>query len=237
MRRIVERCREAAVAMKIVPGLQALLSGRARMSEIREVRLDPSTIREALRGRRGSVTGAGGSIGSEICRQVAAVGPALLVLLDRHEGGSPRSRRSWPRRIRTRRCCREPLERHGRHRAGWAHHRHPPGDDVLLHDDPRGRAARAPRLDAGPGRGDLRAGDGRARAHHRAGAGPGAALGARAGAGYRDRLHGAPPGGEALRGAERLILQARRDLENARKNIGIAAYEVAAFLAHQSVEK
>ena len=45
------------------------------------------------------------------------------------------------------------------------------------------------------------------------------------------------PGGEALRGAERLILQARRDLENARKNIGIAAYEVAAFLAHQSVEK
>ena len=37
--------------------------------------------------------------------------------------------------------------------------------------------------------------------------------------------------------AERLLLQARRDLENARKNIGIAAYEVAAFLAHQAVEK
>ena len=36
---------------------------------------------------------------------------------------------------------------------------------------------------------------------------------------------------------ERLILQARRDLENARKNIGIAAYEVAAFLSHQAVEK
>lgn len=36
---------------------------------------------------------------------------------------------------------------------------------------------------------------------------------------------------------ERLILQARRDLENARKNIGIGAYEVAAFLAHQGVEK
>jgi len=37
--------------------------------------------------------------------------------------------------------------------------------------------------------------------------------------------------------AERLILQARRDLTNARKNIGIGAYDVAAFLCHQSVEK
>lgn len=36
---------------------------------------------------------------------------------------------------------------------------------------------------------------------------------------------------------ERLVLQARRDLENARKNIGIGAHEVAAFLSHQSVEK
>jgi HEPN domain-containing protein len=36
---------------------------------------------------------------------------------------------------------------------------------------------------------------------------------------------------------ERLVLQARRDLVNARKNIGIEAYEVAAFLAHQAVEK
>lgn len=36
---------------------------------------------------------------------------------------------------------------------------------------------------------------------------------------------------------ERLVLQARRDLVNARKNIGIDAYEVAAFLSHQAVEK
>ena len=62
-------------------------TGRARVSEIREVRLDPPTIRATLRGRRVVVTGAGGSIGGEICRQVAAVGSALLVLLDRDEGG------------------------------------------------------------------------------------------------------------------------------------------------------
>jgi HEPN domain-containing protein len=37
--------------------------------------------------------------------------------------------------------------------------------------------------------------------------------------------------------AERLVLQGRRDLENAGKNIGIGAYEVSAFLAHQAVEK
>ena len=50
------------------------------------VRLDPGTIRSALSGRRVLVTGAGGCIGPEICRQVAGVEPALLVLLDRHEG-------------------------------------------------------------------------------------------------------------------------------------------------------
>ncbi len=98
MRRIVKCCQDGAVTMKIVPGLEALLAGRTRVSEIRgvrledllqrePVRLDPSTIRGALRGRRVMVTGAGGSIGSEICRQVAAVEPELLVLLDRHEAG------------------------------------------------------------------------------------------------------------------------------------------------------
>jgi O-antigen biosynthesis protein WbqV len=49
------------------------------------VRIDPSMIRAALRGRRVLVTGAGGSIGSEICRQVAAQEPALLVLVDKAE--------------------------------------------------------------------------------------------------------------------------------------------------------
>lgn len=48
---------------------------------------------------------------------------------------------------------------------------------------------------------------------------------------------GAGPRARSGKDAERLVLQARRDLENARKNIGIGAYEVSAFLAHQAVEK
>jgi FlaA1/EpsC-like NDP-sugar epimerase/ActR/RegA family two-component response regulator len=96
MRHIFDHCRVAGVAMKTVPGLGSLLEGTARISELREVRLedllrrepahlDLQLIRAFLHGRRVLVTGAGGSIGSEICRQVAVCEPESLVLLDRGE--------------------------------------------------------------------------------------------------------------------------------------------------------
>jgi FlaA1/EpsC-like NDP-sugar epimerase len=96
MRQIVDLCRQAGLSMKTVPGLGLLLAGTAQVLELREVRvedllrreparLDVSLIRNSLRGRRVLVTGAGGSIGSEICRQVAVCEPAVLVLLDRSE--------------------------------------------------------------------------------------------------------------------------------------------------------
>ncbi len=96
MRRIFDCCREAGLEMRTIPDLDSLLAGTARISELRELRLedllrreparlDRSLIRDSLGGRRVLVTGAGGSIGSEICRQVAACEPALLVMLDKGE--------------------------------------------------------------------------------------------------------------------------------------------------------
>lgn len=58
------------------------------------VDVDPGTIRAALRDRRVLVTGAGGSIGSEICRQVAAVGPRSWCCWTGTEDLAPRCRRS-----------------------------------------------------------------------------------------------------------------------------------------------
>ena len=95
-RRIFELCSAAGLAMKIVPGTGQLLNGTARASLVRDVRLedllrreplhlDAVAVRSYLHGRSVLVTGAGGSIGSEICRQVAAQEPEFLVLLDKSE--------------------------------------------------------------------------------------------------------------------------------------------------------
>jgi FlaA1/EpsC-like NDP-sugar epimerase len=96
MRRILESCRKSGVPFKSVPALSELLQGKAKIGQLREVRpedllgrdpvqLDLNRLREELRGRRILVTGAGGSIGSELCRQLAAFEPELLVLFERAE--------------------------------------------------------------------------------------------------------------------------------------------------------
>ncbi len=96
--RIVQRCRESGITFKSVPGLSELFAGRARIGQLQEVqaedllgraavRLDVDVLRRELRGRRILVTGAAGSIGSELCRQLAAFEPDTLVLLDRAESG------------------------------------------------------------------------------------------------------------------------------------------------------
>ena len=96
MRRIFDHCRQAGLAMKTMPALGSLLAGTVKISDLHEVhledllrrepaRLDLSLIRAYLQGRRVLVTGAGGSIGSEICRQVAVCDPALLIMLDKGE--------------------------------------------------------------------------------------------------------------------------------------------------------
>lgn len=94
--RIVSSCNEAGVKVRIIPGLFELLDGRVSVSRMRDieiedilgrepVRLDDTEIRRFLSGKRVMVTGAGGSIGSELARQVARLAPETLVLVERAE--------------------------------------------------------------------------------------------------------------------------------------------------------
>jgi FlaA1/EpsC-like NDP-sugar epimerase len=96
MRRIVDLCKAARVRFKTIPGLDRLIDGRVTVNLIRDVDiedllgrapvvLDTDQISAAMLGRTVMVTGAGGSIGSEICRQLCRFGPASLVLVERTE--------------------------------------------------------------------------------------------------------------------------------------------------------
>ncbi|MFP8872714.1 MAG: nucleoside-diphosphate sugar epimerase/dehydratase, partial [Myxococcota bacterium] len=97
-RRITERCREADIACLRLPNLSEIVAGRVLYSQMREVKVEdlltrkPVTvgtprIQALVRGKTVLVTGAAGSIGSELCRQIAAAGPRTLILFDRHENG------------------------------------------------------------------------------------------------------------------------------------------------------
>ena len=96
MRRIAEICRANDIPTKVIPGIYEIVGGHVNLSRIREleiedllgravVDLDMSALSEQLRGKIVLVSGAGGSIGSELCRQVCQFGPARLVLLEQAE--------------------------------------------------------------------------------------------------------------------------------------------------------
>ena len=95
-RRAVEICAHAGLKALTVPAFDDLVSGRVTVSELRHVELDDllgrdpvsldtGGLREWLRNRVVMVTGAGGSIGSELCRQVARFEPSKLVLFELNE--------------------------------------------------------------------------------------------------------------------------------------------------------
>jgi FlaA1/EpsC-like NDP-sugar epimerase len=96
IRHILEVCRRAGVPARTVPGLYDILSGQVHVSQIRPVeiedllrrepvQIDAAAVQALLRDRRVLVTGAGGSIGSELCRQIARAEPACLVMLGHGE--------------------------------------------------------------------------------------------------------------------------------------------------------
>ena len=96
LRRLVELAEQAGVPVRTLPPIEDLMSGRVGVNELREVSiedllgrepvsLDWEAIRTGLSGKRIMVTGAGGSIGSELCRQLACLEPAELILLENGE--------------------------------------------------------------------------------------------------------------------------------------------------------
>jgi FlaA1/EpsC-like NDP-sugar epimerase len=96
VREVVKAAFDAGVRTQIVPGLFEILSERVSVTSIREVRIEDLLRREVIQtdlgqvqalagGRTVLVTGGGGSIGSELCRQIAALDPAKLVVLGHGE--------------------------------------------------------------------------------------------------------------------------------------------------------
>ena len=96
IREIMKICQQGGVTARTVPGVYELIDGRVSVSQIREVQLEDLLRRDPVRtnmeeisgylgGQVVLVTGAGGSIGSELCRQLAPFSPRQLLLLGKGE--------------------------------------------------------------------------------------------------------------------------------------------------------
>jgi FlaA1/EpsC-like NDP-sugar epimerase len=96
IRELIEMCKGTNLRFRTVPALSDLIEGRVQVSQIRPVSiedllgrdpvtLDTQAIGEYIRGKVVMVTGAGGSIGSEMCRQIARFQPKMLLLVERME--------------------------------------------------------------------------------------------------------------------------------------------------------
>ena len=111
IREIVALCEAAEVPSRIMPGMSSLLSGEVSVSQLRNVeiedllrrepvRIDSEAVTRMLTGARVLITGAGRSIGSELCRQIVRCGPARLTLLGHGENSlfmiENELRRDWP---------------------------------------------------------------------------------------------------------------------------------------------
>ena len=96
LRRILDVCKSCSVAYKTLPGIGEIVDGRVSIKKLRDVdyadllrrdpvKLDMAGIKDYLVGKTVLVTGCGGSIGSELCRQLLRFSPGKLVLFDASE--------------------------------------------------------------------------------------------------------------------------------------------------------
>lgn len=96
---IVDLCRNTGCEVKILPGMAQLIRGEYYVGQLRPVELedllgrdtipvDVKAIGDYVRGKRVLVTGGGGSIGSELCRQIASHSPEMLVIFDIYENNA-----------------------------------------------------------------------------------------------------------------------------------------------------
>lgn len=96
VRDVVACCEQAEVILKVLPSVRDIVGGRVSVRDVRDLRIDDflgrepveidlGSVRSILLGKRVLITGAGGSIGSEICHQVASFEPAELLLIDHDE--------------------------------------------------------------------------------------------------------------------------------------------------------
>jgi FlaA1/EpsC-like NDP-sugar epimerase len=96
IRDIVDICSETGIMTCTLPGIHEILNGRVRLESIRDVRIedllrrepvqtDTDSVSQFVKGKRVLITGAGGSIGSELCRQVLSFSPSEILLVGHGE--------------------------------------------------------------------------------------------------------------------------------------------------------
>ncbi|MCX5803001.1 MAG: nucleoside-diphosphate sugar epimerase/dehydratase, partial [Proteobacteria bacterium] len=96
MRKIIHQCKDMGIPCKTVPAMGDILNGKVSVNEIREIRIEDllgrehiELNRELIKGylsnKKVLVTGAGGSIGQELCRQILKINPEKLILFERVE--------------------------------------------------------------------------------------------------------------------------------------------------------
>lgn len=99
LRMIISECKRTAAKVRIVPGIREMIDGQVSLSKIRDVEIEDLLGRETvnlnsrevvsyLEGKIIMVTGGGGSIGSELCRQIARFNPGKLIILDNYENNA-----------------------------------------------------------------------------------------------------------------------------------------------------